>query len=194
MLHVLFVLLAGSACGGSEQRTPPPTAGGEAGQLEMAAPDDGPTQTLEVLRTVPTGQVTEPGVEPREPVESGRIIAEPTSPGRDVSFDGDRFAAAGFRIEGVPEGTRFRRVALDPPTWEVVDRRGRRAALVQAAPLARAAGRPEGPREDSLRVARWGGGPARIVVERFFSETHVFRIERRARGTGWVRAGFRAGD
>jgi hypothetical protein len=199
-LAVVLALVAACSEGSTASDETASESGGEtaADSLSMRGPG-GPSGTLGEIRTVESGEVEAGGGGTTE--ARGRLIAESVvdrAGAREESIEGGRFAAAsGFSIEGVPRGVRFLRVAVAPTVWEVVDRRGRRLALVSEEPWSRAADpgeRPAGEIEQwRLLADDWGGDRVRIVVERFGDERFTYRVERLdGPGSAFLGAGWRS--
>jgi hypothetical protein len=85
--------------------------------------------------------------------------------------------------------------------WDFEGSDGRLLARVHALSFSRAA-RPSGDslldstRPMRLHVVRtlWGPAPVEVVVDRFSSDTHIYTLERRAKGTDWIWAGLELGN
>jgi hypothetical protein len=111
--------------------------------------------------------------------------------------DGDLVLPVGLIVHNVPKGVSVR-IAQEQgggDVWEILDARGRRAALLKAESLASGA-LPRGALLPQTANARsvgqrtdWGAAHVKVVIERFLNENHVFTIERRAEGTGWIWSG-----
>ena len=111
--------------------------------------------------------------------------------------EGQLILPSGLIIHGVPKSVSARtlREQGGGELWEIVDARGRRLALLKVESLGRmplpggaglnqlSSARSVGPRSD------WGAPHVDVVSERFLSESHVYTIERRTKGTAWIASG-----
>ena len=104
---------------------------------------------------------------------------------------------SGLIIHNVPASVSVRtlREQGGGDVWELTDAQGRRLALLKAESLARTpVSRNE--RLSELESARsvgtrtdWGAPTVQVVSERILSETYLYTIERRAKGTSWIASG-----
>jgi hypothetical protein len=197
------------ACGGSQAERPPPQPAQRSDQLATRPPQpagDAGAPELGVLQPVAVPappSPPEPGAAsasspaPSEPAPI-RIAAAPAPEpvalrGRDLVF------AGGLIIHGVPASVTVRKVSelgSDAPVLELVDKRGRRLALLKETSLTRVALPGGSPLLEATAAARteatrddWDTTPVKVAVDRFQSDTHVYVLERRATGTDWIQSG-----
>ena len=108
---------------------------------------------------------------------------------------GELVLPSGLVVHRVPKGIVVR-TAREQRTgdlvWEIADPRGRRLALLKERSFRRAAA-ATAPVLDETATLRlearrddWDATPVRVVVDRFRAEHHIYTLERRASGTGWI--------
>ena len=202
-LGVCFLL---SACATPARRAPeaaaPRPAASAPGQLAMRNPDDlnPPSSKLGSGALEPTPasyqderRATAPrAVEPKLPPI--RLAQDPRP--RPYPLRGNELVLpSGLVVHRVPKGISVR-TAREQQTgdlvWEIADPRGRRLALLKERTFRRAAA-ASAPVLDETATLRleakrddWGATPVRVIIDRFRAEHHIYTLERRASGTGWI--------
>jgi hypothetical protein len=204
-----WVLLGTLGCAASQTtRTEQPGQNSAApGQVHMheppaalASPTTAP-RPLGALEPVQASALAdEPAVKQSiEPAHApAPIRLAPQAAPRPYALRGDALVLpVGLIVHGVPKGVSVRIVQEQGggDVWEILDARGRRAALLKAESLASGA-LPQGALLVQTASARsvgertdWGAAHVKVVTERFLNENHVFTIERRAEGTAWLWSG-----
>jgi hypothetical protein len=202
---VLAVALLALACGGAQpERERPRAQPAGGGELAMREPGARPAAGAKLgalepvaVREQPeaSAQPTPPPAAPHAPIRVAKQPAPQPYPLRERAL----VMSGGLIVRGVPRGVTARKVAEEgsgDAVVELVDARGRRLALLKELAIARVA-LPGGPpllgaaavsREHAQRDG-WGAGEVDVVVDRFGSETHLYTLERRARGTDWIWSG-----
>jgi hypothetical protein len=108
---------------------------------------------------------------------------------------GELVLPSGLVVHRVPKGVSVR-AGREQQTadmvWEISDARGRRLALLRERTFRRAAAE-SGSLLDETATLRldatrsdWDPNPVRVVVDRIRAEHHIYTLERRVRGTGWI--------
>jgi hypothetical protein len=151
-----------------------------------------PVHTVAVADDPPVKQSIEPAQTPA-PIR----LATQTAARPYALRDGNLVLPVGLIVHSVPKGVSVRIVQEQGggDVWEILDARGRRAALLKAESLTSGALPPGAllPQTASARSVGqrtdWGAAQVKVVTERFLNENHVFTIERRAEGTAWIWSG-----
>lgn len=206
----LTALLLAVGCGSAQppsRRPSPPAKRAAATQFEMRSPDEvgspAGDQILGALRPVAAGG-EQPTPDPAAaaplagaPPEPLKVAPGPPRP-RALS-DGKLALSGGLILHHVPAGVAVRAVdeqRTGAELLEIVDRRGRRLALLKETSFGRAA-LPQGSSlleqaattRSRARREDWDRTPVEVVIDTFHSETHLYTLERRARGTDWIWSG-----
>ena len=108
---------------------------------------------------------------------------------------GELVLPSGLIVHRVPKGISVR-TGREQQTadmvWEIADARGRRLALIKERSFRRAAASTASVLDQTATVrveekrGDWDDAPVRVIVDRFRADDHIYTLERRARGTGWI--------
>lgn len=137
--------------------------------------------------------------EPRAPHASANIrairLARHPKPKPFPLRAGELVLPSGLVVHRVPKGISVR-AGREQQTadmvWEISDARGRRLALLRERSFRRAAAESRSLLDETatLRLdatrSDWDQTPVRVVVDRIRAEHHIYTLERRSRGTGWI--------
>lgn len=163
------------------------------------------SQQLGVLATSAAAYEAKPrpeqAREPRPAIAAIRLAPHP-KPRPYPLHRGELVLPSGLVVHRVPKGISVR-TGREQQTadvvWEIADARGRRLALIKERSFRRAAAStaPVLDQTTTLRLEEqrgdWDDAPVRVIVDRFRAEDHIYTLERRARGTGWIMSNLELG-